>query len=158
MSSSNQLNEARRAWMASHVDDTQYPTPESQEGLALYLDSDAPLVHYASNKTSNIELTVYEVDCHPLTIRYARVVAMAWPEAQRGLIIEYLTQLDQDPEGLAKLFLGYVDQVPTVTAMVYGNETAYIITDLFGEHDLAKQAMYLHLQQSDSRTCLNAPQ
>ncbi len=160
MSKIAQLNECRLAWMASHINEAQFPTPESIQGLKAYqaTQNDLPpaLCDFSTNESlGDSDLVVYEVDCHPLIIRFASVLASQWADHQQAEVIEYLTQLEQDRSGKMKMFVGYVQQRPAVCATLYGDDDAFIIADLAGSRHEDQCALYRYLVDADKRQCIN---
>nr|WP_086937347.1 hypothetical protein [Thaumasiovibrio occultus] len=133
------IEQNRLDWMTSHVNESPYPTPESVQGLAAYLNVSRPLD--ALTPLHRPELTLYEVDCHPLMIRYARLLAQKWPEQEQPLLIEFLTQLDKDPSGNAKLYLGYEGGAPVATAMRYVDENHFVIADVHANEQSHAQGL-----------------
>ncbi|WP_413111832.1 hypothetical protein [Thaumasiovibrio sp. DFM-14] len=142
------LEHARKTWMYSHVEEAEFPTPESIAGLSLYKAYNAPS---GVKGDLNKALSLYEVDCHPLTIRYARLFSEQWDTDDQALLIEYLTQIDKDNSGKAKLYLGYKDGAPSACGMIYGDDSDYIIADVYGRSDADANSLIKQLTEQESR-------
>ncbi|PSW20002.1 hypothetical protein C9I98_11035 [Photobacterium sanctipauli] len=129
-----QLIELKNKWMASHITDAEYPTPLSEKGLSLYQSYLQQLSHQPlptlSAQTNNLSL--YPVDCHPLTIRYALVLASKWEnESEKEALIEYLTQIMFEPSSPAQLFVGFFKGKPAACGMIYSDSVqGDLITDV----------------------------
>ena len=129
-----QLIERKNRWMASHITDAEFPTPLSEKGLALYQAAQESLVFgpYQANENENSNsLTIYPVDCHPLTIRYSLVLANRWEDADRDPLIEYLTQIMFEADSPAQLFVGFLKGKPAACGMVFNDaEHGSLICDV----------------------------
>ncbi|UTV30144.1 hypothetical protein [Photobacterium atrarenae] len=121
-----QLITSKNHWMASHITEAEFPTPQSQEGLALYQDRQAAGSYQLVKETDNTpapQLSVYPVDCHPLTIRFALIIASQWPDEQeKETVIEYLTQIMLEEDSPAQLFVGFYRGKPTAAGMMFNGE------------------------------------
>ncbi|WP_428458551.1 hypothetical protein [Photobacterium makurazakiensis] len=129
-----QLIKLKNAWMASHITDAEYPTPLSEKGLALYQRylqqlENQPLSTPSAVQTKN--LTLYPVDCHPLTIRYALVLSSQWTdESEKEALIEYLTQIMLESSSPAQLFVGFYKGKPAACGMIFTSPDGELITDV----------------------------
>lgn len=90
----------KQAWMASHVNNAQFPTRESQQGLTFYQASEfhpAIIDPEQRQKMSDVigqpQWAIYPVDCHALMVRYAKTLSGKWPKSQQNTILEYLSQI-----------------------------------------------------------------
>ncbi|KXF83173.1 hypothetical protein [Enterovibrio coralii] len=145
----------KQLWMASHIDDAQFPTPESQAGLAYYKEAEScPSVDTETVSDSSDGFSFYVVDCHPLMVRYARTLAQKWPEDKQETMIEYLSQLSltdiPTPDGInVTLFVSMEQGVPVATGMLFETQedegVLKGIYDVHGTTDAAKHAMMAHL-------------
>ncbi|MGF1727324.1 hypothetical protein [Photobacterium nomapromontoriensis] len=129
-----QLIENKNRWMSSHVTDAEFPTPLSETGLALYQAYLTQLVTSPQSdiaRTSTALLSIYPVDCHPLTIRYAIVLASKWPDdSDKEAIIEFLTQIMLEPNSPAQLFVGFFKGKPAACGMIYQDSHGALVTDV----------------------------
>lgn len=145
----------KRAWMASHVESAQFPTLESKEGLRLYKAAEAePVEIDIAIVEKRGSLIVYEVDCHPLMVRYAKTLSLKWPEHERETLIAFLSQLSLTdlplPEGMqVQLFVGMLQGAPVATGMLVTSEevTGKVIGiyDVFGLSAEAENSIRHHL-------------
>lgn len=121
-----QLIKSKSHWMASHITEAEFPTPQSQEGLTLYQDRQAAgscQVVTEPDDSSPPQLSVYPVDCHPLTIRFALIVASQWPdEHEKETVLEYLTQIMLEENSPAQLFVGFYRGKPAAAGMIFNGE------------------------------------
>ncbi|WP_407333861.1 hypothetical protein [Enterovibrio sp. 27052020O] len=144
-------------WMASHVENAQYPTPESLQGLKCYQAAETePKQVERTAVSARVEgYSFYAVDCHPLMVRYARTLAQKWPEAERAALLEYLTQLSltdiPTPDGInVSLYVAMQEGKPVATGMIFStledNGTSVVgIYDVYGLTEEAEKAMRGHL-------------
>lgn len=157
----------KNTWMASHITDAEFPTPLSEKGLHLYQLADSELSTHivdSISSPSELSLTFYPVDCHPLTIRYALVYSSYWQqEDQQQAIVEYLTQIMFEPDASAQLYVGFYNGKPAATGMLYLDndmgENACLVSDIHAlplpNQAQLKQEMeqyLLHLAQQSSST------
>lgn len=121
-----QLINFKNAWMASHVTEAEFPTPLSERGLALYQSRQQPqssqLISSIPDSSTN-SLTIYPVDCHPLTIRYSLVLASKWQnEKEKEAVIEFLTQIMFEEGSAAQLFVGFFKGKPAACGMIFQSD------------------------------------
>ncbi|MEZ9524303.1 hypothetical protein [Enterovibrio norvegicus] len=151
----------KQAWMASHINAAQFPTAESKQGLAIYQTAESlPALRGKEDSSSLVEgITVYAVDCHPLMVRYAKTLAMKWPESDHALMLEFLSQLsltdlDPAPGTDITLYVAMSEGTPVATGMVFTSEeeTGSVagIYDVFGVNEDAKRAVLAHVFTSTS--------
>ncbi len=151
----------KQTWMASHINAAQFPTAESKQGLAIYKGAESlPTLLDADGSYGAVEgISVYPVDCHPLMVRYAKTLAQKWPESDRALMLEFLSQLsltdiDPAPGTEITLYVAMSQGTPVATGMVFTSEeeTGSVagIYDVFGENEDAKRAMLSHVFTSTS--------
>ncbi|PSU36174.1 hypothetical protein [Photobacterium lutimaris] len=157
-----QLIERKSRWMASHITDAEFPTPLSEKGLALYQDTQAAVefgLYPASDSSSADLLTIYPVDCHPLTIRYALVLANRWQnEADKEAVIEYLTQIMFEDDSPAQLFVGFFKGKPAACGMVFqDNEHGSLICDIAALPLANQQQLISEMQQALASKASNQP-
>ncbi|MCW8329916.1 hypothetical protein MD588_13995 [Photobacterium sp. SDRW27] len=127
-----QLIELKKIWMASHITEAEFPTPLSKKGLALYQSSQqkqsTELISSTPDTALN-SLTIYPVDCHPLTIRYSLILSSKWQnEQEKEAVIEYLTQIMFEAGSPAQLFVGFYKGKPVTCGMIFqpDNDVALI--------------------------------
>lgn len=131
-----QLIDLKNTWMASHITDAEFPTPESEVGLALYQrDQQTQRGEMVSEPLAEPDgsLSIYPVDCHPLTIRYALVLGSKWDaqDEEKDALIEYLTQIMFEDDSPAQLFVGFFKGKPAACGMIYQDaEHGALITDV----------------------------
>ncbi|QUJ70250.1 hypothetical protein KDD30_19190 (plasmid) [Photobacterium sp. GJ3] len=118
-----QLITLKNAWMGSHITEAEFPTPLSKQGLALYQTTQqapntVPFQPAPATPPQSL-LSIYPVDCHPLTIRYALVQASQWDEQDAEAIIEFLTQIMLDESSPAQLFVGFFQSKPVACGMLF---------------------------------------
>lgn len=130
-----QLIELKQNWMASHITEAEFPTPLSQKGLKLYQshqqNQTLKLISSVPD-TSPHCLTIYPVDCHPLTIRFSLVLASQWQdEEEKEAVIEYLTQIMFETGSPAQLFVGFFNGKPAACGMIFQPENGLaLISDV----------------------------
>ncbi|WEM45822.1 hypothetical protein PTW35_22385 (plasmid) [Photobacterium sp. DA100] len=157
-----QLIERKNRWMASHITDAEFPTPLSEQGLALYLDAQASL-EFGSCQTSDSSgydsLTIYPVDCHPLTIRYSLVLANRWQdESDKEAIIEYLTQIMFEDDSPAQLYVGFFKGKPAACGMLFlDEEHGSLICDVAALPLPNQQQLMSEMQQALAAKASNQP-
>ncbi|WP_299013020.1 hypothetical protein [uncultured Photobacterium sp.] len=121
-----QLINLKNTWMASHITEAEFPTPLSEKGLALYQSQQqsCELVSSISGATSN-SLSIYPVDCHPLTIRYSLVLASKWQneEEEKEAVLEYLTQIMFEEGSPAQLYVGFFNGKPAACGMIFQSDS-----------------------------------
>lgn len=121
-------------WMDSHITEAEFPTPESEQGLALYQAKQTSLTATSASHASYepSALSIYPVDCHPLTIRYAVVYASQWDDQdEHSAIVEYLTQIMFEPDSPAQLFVGFFKGKPAACGMLYhDSELGTLVSDI----------------------------
>lgn len=142
----------KQAWMASHIGNALYPTPESKEGLSLYQNNEHlpfcieknTIAEEGTRKHDHDALSFYRVDCHPLLVRYAKTLAQKWPSSKQVLILEYLSQVSlRDlpiPENTEiNLWVAVLEGLPVATGMLFTTTEAHGrvagIYDIFGIKD-----------------------
>ncbi|NGN96401.1 hypothetical protein G5S52_01645 [Grimontia sp. S25] len=145
----------KQAWMASHVESAQFPTAESKEGLRLYKTAEAEPASTEKSSGGTAEgFTFYEVDCHPLMVRYAKTLAQKWPESERETIMEFLSQLSltdlPTPDGMhVELYVAMQEGTPVATGMLFSSEESdgkvIGIYDVYGLTTDASTAIKQHL-------------
>ncbi len=151
----------KQAWMANHINAAQFPTAESKQGLAIYQATESvPALYDAEGVLGHADgISVYAVDCHPLMVRYAKTLAQKWPETDRPLMLEFLSQLsltdiEPAPGTEITLYVAMLQGTPVATGMVFTSEeeTGRVsgVYDIFGENDEAKCAMLAHVHASIS--------
>lgn len=120
-----QLITLKNAWMASHILDAEFPTPLSQQGLAIYkaaqAERNATQIHNAPSHAQSDLLSFYPVDCHPLTIRYALVSASQWADQESEAMVEFLTQIMLDNNSPARLYVGFYQGKPAACGMIFSH-------------------------------------
>ncbi|MDD1779736.1 hypothetical protein LRP49_00880 [Enterovibrio sp. ZSDZ35] len=146
----------KQQWMASHIDDAQFPTPESKRGLAFYQAAEtSPSVEEVQHTESQDGFTFYAVDCHPLVVRYALTLAQKWPDDQQEVMVEYLSQLSltdiPTPDGVnVALYVAMERGKPVATGMLFETQeeesSVEGIYDVFGITDAAQTAMMSHMK------------
>ena len=116
----------KNVWMATHVTEAEFPTPLSKRGLELYQEQQ---LQQSSQTISSIPapsthaLTIYPVDCHPLTIRYSLVFASKWQDGpEKEAVIEFLTQIMLDDDSPAQLFVGFLNGKPAACGIIFQSE------------------------------------
>lgn len=158
-----QLIEQKQTWMASHITEAEFPTPLSEKGLQLYqsnqLDQSTQLVSSVPDSSPNT-LTIYPVDCHPLTIRFSMILASQWQEeSEQEAVLEYLTQIMLEEDSPARLFVGFFKGKPTVCGMIYQTDDALaLVTDihalpLANQQDLIDEMENYLLAEASSDNC-----
>ncbi|MGF1687908.1 hypothetical protein L4C36_14645 [Photobacterium japonica] len=156
-----QLINLKNTWMASHITDAEFPTPLSETGLALY-QQNQPLLN-ANPVTEPLEspdgsLSIYPVDCHPLTIRYSLVLASKWEQSddEKEALVEYLTQIMFEPDSPAQLFVGFFKGKPAACGMIYHDaEHGTLVADVHAlplpnQAALIKEMKLALLKQSEA--------
>ncbi|WP_325894591.1 hypothetical protein [Grimontia sp. NTOU-MAR1] len=145
----------KQAWMASHVESAQFPTAASKEGLRLYKVAElvpASVEQFSSGTEEGF--TFYEVDCHPLMVRYAKILAQKWPESERETMMEYLSQISltdlPTPDGMhVGLYVAMEQGTPVATGMLLSSEESdgkiFGIYDVYGLNKDASNAIKQHL-------------
>ncbi|MGF1682837.1 hypothetical protein [Photobacterium minamisatsumaniensis] len=151
-----QLIKLKNAWMASHITDAEYPTPLSVKGLALYQRYLQQLENQPLSpppvQTNN--LTLYPVDCHPLTIRYALVLSSHWTdESEKEALIEFLTQIMLEPSSPAQLYVGFYKGKPAACGMIFNSPDAELITDVHALPLPNKQTLIEEMQSALAERC-----
>lgn len=120
-----QLITLKNAWMASHILDAEFPTPLSQQGLAIYeaaqAERNATQIQDAPSLAQTELLSFYPVDCHPLTIRYAMVSASQWADQESEAMVEFLTQIMLDDNSPARLYVGFYQGKPAACGMIFSH-------------------------------------
>ncbi|MCQ1056898.1 hypothetical protein ACQKPX_11825 [Photobacterium sp. DNB23_23_1] len=157
-----QLIERKSRWMASHITDAEFPTPLSEKGLALYQDTQATVEfgpYQACDSSSSDSLSIYPVDCHPLTIRYALVLANRWQNnTDKEAVIEYLTQIMFEDNSPAQLYVGFFKGKPAACGMVFNdNEHGSLICDIAAIPLPNQQQLVAEMQQSLATKAINQP-
>ncbi|KHT62166.1 hypothetical protein RJ45_18575 [Photobacterium gaetbulicola] len=157
-----QLIERKNRWMASHITEAEFPTPLSEQGLALYQDAQASLEFetcQTSDSPNTDSLTIYPVDCHPLTIRYALVLANRWQdESDKEAIIEYLTQIMFEDASPAQLFVGFLKGKPAACGMLFtDDEHGSLICDVAALPLPNQQQLVTEMQQALAAKASNLP-
>ncbi|KKC99359.1 hypothetical protein [Photobacterium halotolerans] len=132
-----QLPAQKNAWMASHITDAEFPTALSKQGLALYhatQNERAVNPVQASDFDSPSDLlSVYPVDCHPLTIRFSLVHASQWQGEESEAVIEFLTQIMLETDCPAQLFVGFYQGKPAACGMLFtdpDNPNETLVSDI----------------------------
>lgn len=130
-----QLIEQKQTWMASHITEAEFPTPLSKKGLELYLSSQqnqsVQLISSIPDSSSDM-LTVYPVDCHPLTIRFSLILASQWQDdEEREAVLEYLTQIMFEEGSPARLFVGFFNGKPSACGIIFHTDDSLaLISDV----------------------------
>ncbi|WP_394209734.1 hypothetical protein [Enterovibrio calviensis] len=144
-------------WMASHVENAQYPTPESLQGLKCYqvAETEPKQVERAAVSAPVEGYSFYAVDCHPLMVRYARTLAQKWPEAEHAAMLEYLSQLSltdiPTPDGInVALYVAMQSGKPVATGMIFSSTEENGVSvvglyDIYGMTEEAERAIRGHL-------------
>ncbi|MEL6114039.1 hypothetical protein P0Y67_02385 [Photobacterium sp. SP02] len=156
-----QLLAQKNAWMASHITDAEFPTALSKQGLALYHIAQNELtvnsVQAADFASPSDLLSVYPVDCHPLTIRFSLVHASQWQNEESDAVIEFLTQIMLETDCPAQLFVGFYQGKPAACGMLFtdpDSPTDTLISDICAlplpNHDELVAAMTSWLIQQAS--------
>ncbi|MGF1767499.1 hypothetical protein L4D06_08935 [Enterovibrio makurazakiensis] len=152
----------KQFWMASHVKNAQFPTPESIQGLSLYKASEKTptIIEQRTNMGNSNDYTFYTVDCHPLMVRYARTLAQKWPESESASLLEFLSQLSltdiPTPDGInVSLHVAMQSGKPVATGMIFSSleegESVVGLYDIFGMNGEVAAAMRAYLEnQTDS--------
>lgn len=114
--------EKKKAWMASHVVQAQFPTQMSKLGLAYYQNQET-LPQIPPTFPSTQSQTFYLVDCHPLMVRYAATMAAHWIETEREALLEFISQISLTdlplPEHMEiHFYLGMQNAAPSSIAML----------------------------------------
>lgn len=145
----------KRTWMASHIESAQFPTIESQQGLVLYKATEIEPVEIDVTQVKPVQgFTFYEVDCHPLMVRYAKTLSLKWPEEKRQTILEFLSQLSLTdlpiPEGMhVQLFVAMQQGTPVATGMRITTQEldkkVVGVYDIFGLSAEAENGIRQHL-------------
>jgi len=155
-----QLIEFKKNWMASHITEAEFPTPLSQKGLALYQSrqqkqSPQPISSIPDSPSST--LTIYPVDCHPLTIRYSLILASQWQdELEKEAVIEYLTQIMFEKCSPAQLFVGFLKGKPVACGMIFLSDASVaLISDVHAlplpnQQDLINEMEHFLLTKANS--------
>lgn len=157
-----QLIERKNRWMASHITDAEFPTPLSEKGLALYHAAQESLdfgPYQAPESESSLSLTIYPVDCHPLTIRYSLVLANRWQnESDKEALIEYLTQIMFEENSPAQLFVGFFKGKPAACGMVFhDDEHGSLICDVAALPLPNQSALISEMQQALAAKAVSQP-
>ncbi|MFD2178093.1 hypothetical protein [Veronia pacifica] len=158
----------KQRWMASHVQDAKFPTKESLEGHSLYQKTERlPVEHNNSQENTDLNLTFHRVDCHPLMIRYAVTLSKAWPETQRPLILEYLSQVsltDQEVENNTKiaLYLATQDGMPVGVGMLFESledqDWVSGIYDITAENsDISNAMLHFLIRRAEAKSVVCSP-
>lgn len=145
----------KQRWMASHIEQAQFPTKESKAGLQLYKASETqPVVVSDTPDTHSEAFTFYQVDCHPLMVRYAKTLAQKWSGDELNTAMKFLSQLSltdmPTPEGQAvELWLAMKAGNPIATGMLFSSEEEIGVVagiyDVFSPSGEASAAMKDHL-------------
>lgn len=155
-----QLIENKNRWMSSHVTDAEFPTPLSETGLALYQAYLAQLVTSPQSEIARPDtalLSIYPVDCHPLTIRYALVLASRWTdESEKEAVIEFLTQIMFELDSPAQLFVGFFNGKPAACGMIYQDTHGALVTDVHALPFPNQQALVNEMRLSLIERCGNS--
>jgi hypothetical protein len=150
------LQNTKNQWMQHHIQEAEYPTAESQIGLAHYLNvkrSIHALTLPISKPKNIVNLSLYWVDCHPLMIRYAQILSQAWAEkSTQANIIEYLTQFIFDENDHARCAVGFYHGKPIVCGMIFKQENTHLISDVFIAPHLEQDAIYQTFLQQLTQT------
>lgn len=157
-----QLIERKNRWMASHITEAEFPTPLSEKGLALYQAAQKSLTfepHQALDSESSNSLTIYPVDCHPLTIRYSLVLANRWQnESDKEALIEYLTQIMFEEDSPAQLFVGFFKGKPAACGMLFHDtEHGTLICDVAALPVPNQSALIREMQHSLAAKAADQP-
>lgn len=157
-----QLLAQKNVWMASHITDAEFPTTLSKQGLALYQTAQNELtvkaVQASDSDAPSDLLSVYPVDCHPLTIRFSLVHASQWQDEESEAVMEFLTQIMLETNSPAQLFVGFYQGKPAACGMLFtdpGNPKDTLVSDICAlplpNHDELVAAMthWLIQQASD---------
>ncbi|WP_028022644.1 hypothetical protein [Enterovibrio calviensis] len=157
----------KQFWMASHVKNAQFPTPESIQGLNFYKASEKnpSIIEHRANAPVNDSYTFYAVDCHPLMVRYARTLAQKWPESESASLLEFLSQLSltdiPTPDGInVSLHVAMQSGKPVATGMIFSSledgQSVVGLYDIFGMNDEATATMRAYLEgQTDSEVLVS---
>ncbi|NAW86188.1 hypothetical protein [Photobacterium halotolerans] len=156
-----QLLAQKNVWMASHITDAEFPTALSKQGLALYNTAQNALtlspVRASDFDSPSDLLSVYPVDCHPLTIRFSLVHASQWQNEESDAVIEFLTQIMLEAHSPAQLFVGFYQGKPAACGMLFtdpDSPTDTLISDICAlplpNHDELVTAMTRWLVQQAS--------
>lgn len=138
--------------MASHVTEAEFPTPLSEKGLELYqeqqLQQSSQLISSILDSSTH-DLTIYPVDCHPLTIRYSLVLASKWQDEQeKEAIIEFLTQIMFDDDSPAQLFVGFLNGKPVACGMIFQSKSNLALVSDVHALPLANQQALIEEMES----------
>lgn len=114
--------EKKKAWMASHVVQAQFPTKMSKLGLAYYQNKET-LPRIPQTFPSTHSQIFYLVDCHPLMVRYAATMATNWIKAEQEALLEFISQISLTdmplPENMEiRFYLGMQNGAPSASAML----------------------------------------
>lgn len=150
-----QLIRSKSHWMASHITEAEFPTPQSQAGLAIYQDrqiNEATPRVAEPDDTPSAQLSIYPVDCHPLTIRFALILASQWAdEHEKEAVIEYLTQIMLEAQSPAQLYVGFYQGKPAAAGMLFKGSDALaelaLISDVCALPGPNQQALIAEMTQ-----------
>ncbi|USD66974.1 flavodoxin [Vibrio sp. SCSIO 43136] len=138
-----QLVEKKNAWLASQVD-VEYPTKESLQGRDLYLSRQqtAHAVEYKNPlHPDDIEMEIYVIDFHRLTIMFAMLQAKFWQaESEQSLIVEFLTQIIFDENH--PMYIAFAEGEPCACALTTPGDGIVLISDLWSL-DPAHEAAFI---------------
>jgi hypothetical protein len=148
--------EKKKAWMASHVVQAQFPTQMSKLGLAYYQNQETiPEIPPTFPSTPSTQ-TFYLVDSHPLMVRYAATMAANWVETEREALLEFISQISLTdlplPEDMEIYFyLGMQNAAPSAIAMVLrtkeGSQWVCGCYDVIAKTDELKKEMLAYLAE-----------
>ncbi|MFB9136884.1 flavodoxin [Vibrio olivae] len=128
--SSHPLMAAKQQWLFQQVE-VEFPTKESLEGRALYLEKEADVTMWETSSLASTFASddIFLVDFHRLTILFAQLQSMRWSDAEhQALIIEFLTQIIYSPP--CELYLACQQGRPLAGAIVTRLDNEVLISDL----------------------------
>lgn len=127
----NALLAIKNQWLHQQIE-VEFPTKESLEGRALYLEKadNTPLEMWHSRGQEIMESdALFLVDFHRLTIMFAQLQAQRWHDAdQQSLVVEFLTQIIYSPP--CELYLAFENGQPTAAAIVTRQDAQTLISDI----------------------------
>nr|WP_269809101.1 hypothetical protein [Enterovibrio nigricans] len=114
-----------------------------------------PSVEEVKNTDSPEGFSFYAVDCHPLVVRYAHTLSQKWPDNEKEVMMEYLSQLSltdiPTPDGInVALYVAMERGKPVASGMLFETQeaegTVEGIYDVYGITDAAQIAMMAHMK------------
>lgn len=151
--------EQKKAWMASHITQAQYPTQMSLRGLANYQSQESiPEIYTPTTPSPQNSQTFYVVDSHPLMVRYAKTMASYWKTEEQDAILEFISQLSLTdmplPKGMqVELYLGMQQGTPASIAMLIQTQNQADQTvisgcyDIFAKNEMLKDEILHYIAQ-----------